>query len=192
MRMADLVGLTVLAMLSQGPRHPYEMHRLIVDTHKDFVHGLPRSMYHAVSRLERDGLIEAAETSREGRRPERTSYRITEEGSAELRSRVRRLVEQPDPDTTLFNAALSFIGILTRDEAAAALNGRAAALQGGVAGAEAHLSVLREQRLPRLLVLELEYEHSRLTAELAWVRGILADLAGDALPWPGVEDIPMP
>jgi DNA-binding PadR family transcriptional regulator len=178
----DLVALTVLALLLSGPRHPYEMHRLIIDTHKDFVTGLPRSMYHAVGRLERDRLIDVAETSRDGRRPERTVYRITDEGRAELTSRVRRLIERPDPDTTLFNAALSFLGVLPGDEAANALGGRAAALEGAVTAAEAHLQVLRGQ-LPRLLSLELEYEHSRLTAELGWVRGVLADLADGTLDW---------
>jgi len=188
---ADLVGMTVLALLLQGPRHPYEMHRLIIDTHKDFVTGLPRSMYHAVGRLERDGLIEAAETSRDGRRPERTTYRITDEGRAELRSGVRHLIETPAPDATPFTAALSFLGILTAAEATRALSGRAAALEGAVAGAGAHLSVL-EKQLPRLLWLELEFERNRLTAELAWVRAVLADIASGTLPWPNLEDIEMP
>lgn len=178
----DLTALTVLALLLSAPRHPYEMHRLIIDTHKEFVTGLPRSLYHAVGRLERDGLVEAAETSRDGRRPERTVYRITEEGRAELTSRVRRLVERPDPDTTLFTAALSFVGVLPANDAAQALGGRAAALEGAVTAMEAHLGVLRGQ-LPRVLSLELEYEHSRLTAELAWVRSVLADLAGGELGW---------
>ena len=47
----DLPGLTVLALLLTGPRHTYEMHRMMIDTRKDFVTGLPRSMYHAVERL---------------------------------------------------------------------------------------------------------------------------------------------
>ena len=40
-RRHDLVGLTVLAMLSVRASHPYELHRFIVDTHKDYVTGLP-------------------------------------------------------------------------------------------------------------------------------------------------------
>src|SRR5690606_24604707 len=93
----DLPALTVLALLTTGPRHTYEMHRLMVDTHKDFVTGLPRSMYHAVDRLLRAGLIEVVRTDRAEGRPERTVYGLTDAGRAELRERVRRLLEHPRP-----------------------------------------------------------------------------------------------
>ncbi len=119
----DLPGLTVLALLLTGPRHTYEMHRMMIDTHKDFVTGLPRSMYHAVERLLRDQLIRVVGTARNGTRPERTVYELTAAGRGELTARVRRLLEQPDPDATLLVAALSFIGCLPPVEAASAALG---------------------------------------------------------------------
>lgn len=108
----DLTALTVLALLITGPRHAYEMHRFILDTHKDFVTGLPRSMYHAVDRLLRAELISVVGTDRAGTRPERTVYAITDAGRTELAGRVRRLLEHPEPDATLFAAALSFVGCI--------------------------------------------------------------------------------
>jgi DNA-binding PadR family transcriptional regulator len=122
----DLPALTVLALLLTGPRHTYEMHRLMVDTHKDFVTGLPRSMYHAVERLLRAELIEVVRTDRAEGRPERTVYAVTDGGRAELAERVRRLLEHPDPDATLFVAALSFLGCLPAEQARAALDVRRA------------------------------------------------------------------
>src|SRR5438128_2716644 len=65
----DLPGLTVLALLLTGPRHTYEMHRMMIDTHKDFVTGLPRTMYHAVERLLRGGMVVVVDTARDGARP---------------------------------------------------------------------------------------------------------------------------
>ncbi|MEU5696155.1 helix-turn-helix transcriptional regulator [Actinosynnema sp. NPDC020468] len=179
----DLVGLTVLALLSQGERHVYDMHRQIVDTHKDFVTGLPRSMYHAVERLTRDGLVVAADTSREGNRPERTPYRLTDDGRSELRARTRRLIATPDPDTTLFTAALSFLGCLPVADAREALRSRASTLTAAAAGMGSQLPDL-QARLPRLLLVELEYELARVTAERDWVRALLADLDSGALDWP--------
>ena len=179
----DLVGLTVLALLVQGERHTYDMHRQMIDTHKDFVTGLPRSMYHAVERLSRDGLIEAGSTLREGGRPERTLYRLTDAGRAELRARVRRLVETPDPDATLFVAALSFVACLPVAEAVAALSTRAAALDEAANGMRAHLDTL-STRLPRLLLIEVEYALGRAAAERDWVRSLVADLDSGALTWP--------
>jgi DNA-binding PadR family transcriptional regulator len=48
----DLAALSVLALLTTGPRHPYDIHRFVVETRKDFVIGAPSSIYHAVERLE--------------------------------------------------------------------------------------------------------------------------------------------
>lgn len=179
----DLVGLTVLALLVQGERHTYDMHRQMIDTHKDFVTGLPRSMYHAVERLSRDGLIAAGSTMREGGRPERTLYRLTDAGRADLRARVRRLVETPDPDTTLFVAALSFVGCLSVAEARQALSARAIALDEAVTRMRAHLDTL-SARLPRLLLIEVEYELGRTAQERDWTRALVADVDSGALTWP--------
>lgn len=179
----DLVGLTVLALLTQGERHTYDMHRQIIDTHKDFVTGLPRSMYHAVERLGRDDLITPVGTTRDAGRPERTPYRLTDRGREELRSRVSRLLRTPDADTTLFVAALSYLGCLPVAEARDALQARAAALSATADDLRAQLDAL-SPRLPRLLLVELEYELARVTGERDWTRALLADLRGGALSWP--------
>jgi DNA-binding PadR family transcriptional regulator len=179
----DLSGLTVLALLLTGPRHTYEMHRMMIDTHKDFVTGLPRSMYHAVERLLRDQLIRVVGTARNGSRPERTVYELTAAGHAELPTRVRRLLEQPDPDATLLVAALSFIGCLPPVEASAALWARCDALS--ARGAE-----LRREHdeaaavVPRVLLVEAEFEIARCTTEQEWVAALAADIDSGRLDWP--------
>ncbi|MGN9837603.1 PadR family transcriptional regulator [Nonomuraea sp. H19] len=172
-RRHDLVGLTVLALLTVRSAHPYELHRFIVDTHKDYITGLPRSLYHAVERLARDELITPAKTGREGRRPERTVYEITEEGRAELATRLRQLLEKPDPDRRAFVAAVSLIGCLPSADAQRALRGRAAAIEGTLAGMDAHLRAMAESGLPAILMLEVEYEKALYAAELDWIRGAL-------------------
>ncbi|WP_433248406.1 PadR family transcriptional regulator [Streptosporangium sp. CA-135522] len=183
MRGPDLVGLTVLALLSIKPSHPYELHRLILDTHKDYVTGLPRSLYHAVGRLAGDELIVPVETSREGRRPERTVYELTGEGRAELATRLRRLLSEPGADTRGFLAAVSLIGCLPVPEAERALLTRAAALESAVFACDAHMKSLEESGLPRLLLLELECERALRDAELGWVRSVLDRLGSGEFTW---------
>jgi DNA-binding PadR family transcriptional regulator len=178
----DLPALTVLALLLTGPRHTYEMHRLMVDTHKDFVTGLPRSMYHAVERLLRAELIHVVRTDRAEGRPERTVYALTDAGRAELGERVRRLLEHPDPDATLFVAALSFLGCLPVPQARAALDVRQAELGRRIDRARAALG--EASALPRLLLMEAEYEIARLAAERDWVASLLADVDSGRLSWP--------
>ncbi|MFD2080486.1 Transcriptional regulator PadR-like family protein [Actinopolymorpha cephalotaxi] len=180
---ADLTGLTVLALLMQGPRHPYELHRLIVDTHKDYITGLPRSLYHAVDRLMNDELIVPVETSREGRRPERTVYQITADGRAELAARLRGLLERTDSAPPTFTAAVSLLGCLPVEEAVRSLGTRVTGLEGRIATLDGVMETLRTGGLPRLLLLELEYARATTAAELQWVRGLLADIRVGDLTW---------
>src|SRR5262252_2075083 len=77
----NLWCVTVLCLLRVKPMHPYEMQRLIREWHKDEFLDLKRgSLYHAIERLRQHQCIEVVETVREGRRPERTVYRLTERG----------------------------------------------------------------------------------------------------------------
>jgi DNA-binding PadR family transcriptional regulator len=179
----DLPALTVLALLFTGPRHTYEMHRMMIDTHKDFVTGLPRSLYHAVDRLVRDELIRVQETVRPGVRPERTVYALSDAGRTELGARVQRLLSRPDPDATLFVAALSFVACLSRDQVREALRARESALAQQVLGLDEAMAAIPES-LPRLLTIETEYERGRLDAERDWVRALIADIESKRLDWP--------
>ncbi|GAA4901747.1 transcriptional regulator, PadR family [Stackebrandtia albiflava] len=179
----DLVGTTVLAVLNHGPRHTYDLHRFLVDTHKDYVTGLPRSLYHAVDRLVADGLVIPVETTREGRRPERTVHRITAPGREELAERLRRLLTTIGRDTTPFVAAVSLMGGLPAGEAARALRERAAGLRQRVDAATRTLAELTRAGLPRLPLLEIEYERSRHAAELAWVESLADEMTDGRIDW---------
>src|SRR5262250_1548519 len=89
-------ALTILSLLFEREMHPYEMRRLVQQRGKgDLVDLRPGSLYRTIERLERAGLIEPVETTREGKFPERTVYRITEKGRDELLEWVRDLLSTP-------------------------------------------------------------------------------------------------
>src|ERR671930_578747 len=119
------LALAVLHMLAERPMHPYEMRQLIRDHGIDYTikvtHG---SLYHAVERLAERGFIEAVETSRAGRRPERTVYAITEEGWDEALSQLRSMIARPVQEYTVLGAALSFAQMLPPEELAQLLRRR--------------------------------------------------------------------
>src|SRR5947209_14755192 len=92
----SLWELAVLALLREEPMHPYEMQRLLKERHEDEVLGLKRgSLYHAINRLMRSGLIEAVTTDREGRRPERTTYRLAANAEQEFLRWLRQRLATP-------------------------------------------------------------------------------------------------
>lgn len=64
------LGITVLALLFERPMHPYEMYQLLIQRRDDrLVKIRPGSLYHTVDRLERQELVVALGTEREGNRP---------------------------------------------------------------------------------------------------------------------------
>ena len=76
--------------------HPYEMYQTLVQRSEDrLVKVRPGSLYHTVDRLARHGLVRATGTEREGNRPERTTYEITEDGTLALGERVADIIAHP-------------------------------------------------------------------------------------------------
>ncbi|MGH3921372.1 MAG: PadR family transcriptional regulator [Pseudonocardiaceae bacterium] len=112
-KVGNPLALAVLSYLTRGPMHPYELSRTVRDNGDSrsikFNHG---SMYMVVGQLARAGFIVEQETSREGQRPERTVYALTDAGRQELREWLRELVEVPAHEYPRFVAALSLIGAL--------------------------------------------------------------------------------
>src|SRR5258708_2331672 len=90
----SLWSLAVMGLLRERDMHPYEMQRQMHMRHTDELLGLKRgSLYHAINQLQRDGLIESIETSREGRWPERTVYPLTPDGEEELLLWLRSIID---------------------------------------------------------------------------------------------------
>jgi DNA-binding PadR family transcriptional regulator len=179
----NLWALTILCLLRLRPMHPYEIQRLIREYHKDEFLDLKRgSLYHAIALLRDGGLIDPIETTRAGRWPERTVYRLTESGEREMRNWLRQLLAQPLRDTTQFFAALSFLSVLPPAEVAEHLQERLAALDAEITGLTAVLKQL-VPRIGRLVLVEVEYARAMRRAERAWVQSLIADLRTRKLHW---------
>jgi DNA-binding PadR family transcriptional regulator len=180
-KVSNLLALALLSLLAQQPMYPYEMAQTLRTRGKDRTIRINwGSLYTVVQNLEKHGFIEAAGTNREGRQPERTTYRITEQGMAELRDWLRELLSEPDDQPTPFAAALAEGGILPPAEMAELLAQRLARLDKANAAHEAELTVWNE-RLPRILLIESDYELAMRKAQADWVRGLLREITEGTL-----------
>jgi DNA-binding PadR family transcriptional regulator len=178
-----LWSLAVLGLLRERPMHPYEMERQLRFRHLDQLLGLKRgSLYHAIRELERAALIEPVETSREGRRPERTVYQVTPTGDEELTLWVRELLSTPAPEPSHFMAALAHMRKLAPQDAAEQLQQRCINLEVGIAGLQAVERTVG-QLVDRAAIIEVEYRRSLVQAELAWVQAVLDDLRSGRFSW---------
>jgi DNA-binding PadR family transcriptional regulator len=180
----DMVALTTLGLLSEQPCHPYEIQRLLKERHKSYAVGKTRTLYRAIEELEAAGYIEPLETSREGRRPERTVYRITPEGSEELENWLAELLSTPVDETPVFRVAVGLLGYITQERAEAALATRIVSLSAKVMALDATLKMAQDDLgLPRLVLLELEHAMALAVAEIEWIRSLVADMETGALVW---------
>ncbi len=184
-KVGNLMALAVLAVLIHRPMHPYEMAQFMRGWGKD--RDMPvkwGSLYSVVDRMVEHGLLEEAGTSREGRRPERTTYRITEAGRAELIDWTRELLSVAEREFPRFRAGLSVMAALPPDEVAALLRRRLAALEAETA--ELREAIAASERVPRLFAVETEYDLAMTEAETAWVRSLLGEVETGS--FPGLDD----
>lgn len=176
------LALAVLTFLASKPMYPYEMASMLRATGKEQSIKINwGSLYTVVQNLERHGLIEEAGTTRQGGRPERTAYAITDVGRAQMRDWLRELLGEPQKEYPLFAAALSLVVALPPDEAIAMLEQRLAALDAEIGSDEAEMKKW-SQHVPRLLLIEGEYAGAMRRAEATWVRALLTEIEGGAMP----------
>jgi DNA-binding PadR family transcriptional regulator len=179
---ANPLALAVLVVLAERPSHPYEIATTLRQRQKhETVRLNYGSLYGVVESLERRGLIEAQETRRSGRLPERTVYRLTDSGLIELHDWLTDLLSTPVKEYPAFQAALSFLPAVPPDDVVALLTERAHHLEAELAQAAATRELASKAGLPRLFWVEAEYDVVLREAELGYVRQLIADIESGAL-----------
>jgi DNA-binding PadR family transcriptional regulator len=181
-RLGNLLALAVLATVVQRPMHPSELASVLRERSKDQDMTIKwGSLYTVVQNLARSGLLEAAASTPTDGRPERTIYQITDAGRVELEDWVRELVSVPEREHPRFEAALSVLGVLSPDEATFLLEQRLALLEGDIGRERESLAQYRRD-VPRLFLVEVEYDLAIRDAEATWIRSLLGELTDGTLP----------
>jgi DNA-binding PadR family transcriptional regulator len=175
------LAMVLLALLSEGPLHPYRMQQLIKARGQDQLVNVAQrnSVYQTLERLVRDGLAQPAGTERDAGRPERTTYQITGSGARTLQQWVDDTLPSPAREFPEFPVALALLPVLGPDRVRELLERRTAALTDALAGIESQAPA----DLPRLFLIEDEYRAAMLQAELTWLRKLVDDLTTGRLTW---------
>jgi DNA-binding PadR family transcriptional regulator len=181
-KVANPLALAVLACLYERPMHPYEMAATMRERHKDESIKLNYgSLYSVVESLKAKQLILEHETAREGNRPERTVYRLSDAGRLELIDWLSDLLCRPAREYTRFEAGLSLMPVLPPADVVRLLEERCRRLETEIALYSAQRNLLSPDRLPRLLLIESEYLCMLREAELKWTRALVEDISSGTL-----------
>ena len=122
--MLSKTSIVICGMLLHGELNAYDMLKMIDNMNMQYWHPIgATTLYETCLRLEKKGLIEDS-----GKADNKTVYRITDAGRAELKSTIRALFERVDYDSVWFCLAVMYSGILTKKELEAEKKKRAALL----------------------------------------------------------------
>src|SRR6266481_1573212 len=146
------LALAVLALCFERPMHPYEMAATLKRRQKhESIKLRYGSLYTVIELMTSRGLIRSKETSRGGKRPERTVYALTPAGRDLLRNWMCDVVAQPAKEFPQFEAALCLLPVLPPDEAVTLLRDRALRLADKLTEMRAHLSQITELTLGEMV-----------------------------------------
>lgn len=179
------LALMALALLHERPMHPYEMHQVLRARAANKVLKLSAgSLYHTIERTAGHGLIEVEETSREGRRPERTSYRITEAGRDAFADRLREIVAEPADEFPSYPVGIGLLHTLDRDDALVQLRRRQMDLAGRIATLKVYVAELENKKLEPMYWIDTRLMLALRETELAWTTQFINDIDSGAVAWP--------
>ncbi|PVE96627.1 PadR family transcriptional regulator [Microbacterium sp. TPD7012] len=177
------MGVMVLALLREADMHPYEMVRLMRTRHDDRLLTITNgTLYHTVARLQRAGLIDEVGIDRDGNRPERTTYTLTDAGRDAVIAWVRRELPKVDRPAE-FRVALAEAHNLEHADVVELLEERRVALVDDHTMHRDGLSKARANSVPEQVLVEIERQEALLAAELRWLDSLLARLDADSIPW---------
>jgi DNA-binding PadR family transcriptional regulator len=178
------LGIAILGLLLERPMHPYEMFQTFVARSEDrIVKVRPGSLYHTVERLDRDGLVRATGTEREGNRPERTTYEITDAGHDRMLERITEMLAEWKYEYPEFPLALAEAHNLPRDTVIRLLQKRVLALRGQLELVGRAVDQVEDKNLERKYWLEASYLRVLTQAETDWVESLIVELKNGTIDW---------
>lgn len=178
------LAVAALALLAEGPTHPYEMYQTLMLRSEDrLVKVRPGSLYHTVDRLARQELVRATGTEREGNRPERTTYEITEDGTLALGERVADIIGTPVNEFPEFPLGLGEAHNLPVETVIELLQRRVTLLRADLTVLDEAIRTVRAKGLPAKYWLDVRYLRTMAEADITTLESLIDDLASGAVSW---------
>ena len=124
-----LLVLGVIRM--HGQAHGYQVRRDLLSWSADrWANVQPGSIYHALKKMTKEGLVTEVTVEESDAGPERTVYRLTDDGETEFMMLLSRSLSEPERGPETLNAGVTFLTTLRRGQAISLLRARLTRLVG--------------------------------------------------------------
>ncbi|MDR2197138.1 MAG: PadR family transcriptional regulator [Coriobacteriales bacterium] len=163
----------VLGLLSQGYRYGHELDKVVEERRMRLWSKLTReTLYQALKRIEGKGWAVAA-TEKEGERPSRTTYTLTEKGQQSLRDMVADGLASQEVTNFDICVYVGFLYLLEPQDAIAQLRNRRASREAIVASIP---ETWTAENLPFGKRMNSKLIKSYYQMEIDWIDDIISDL----------------
>jgi len=172
--------LMVLGLLKSGPKHGYELHRIVVAHGTLYSDFKKPTLYHLLHRLALQGAVQVrSEGGARGPRGERLVFALTPKGEVLFLRLLRGALSSYDLSQTSFEVAAAFLALLPAAEAQALLRKRREAVRARRAEVIGEAELLSAQPYSaRLAARQLAADHALglMDAEVAWIERAIRQL----------------
>lgn len=176
-----ILGVLRIFQPANGYRVRKELESWSADRWTTIAYG---SIYHALSKMTDEGLIEPVDTTEQtGNRPAKTTYAITDRGETEFHRLLREQWWDVKPVRDPFQVGLTFMDSMPRDELLAVLRHRAGQLRLDLESNEwaARLKTTPPEA-PRHIAENMRLAAAHTEAELQWTEEVIEKVERGELP----------
>lgn len=174
------VQLVILGLLSEKPRHGYELRQEVERRlYATYINLSGGSLYYNLGQLERAGYVEKTRVEQNGRYPARRIYQITSDGAVHFRTELRKLLFDAEGRERVFdpfNTALAFSHFVDEEELRGALTTHLKWAQERAAWVRVQQEFWHGQEISLAQRKIIEHGLAHFEAEIRWLRDFLSDL----------------
>jgi DNA-binding PadR family transcriptional regulator len=162
--------LTILGLLRQRDLHGYEIKQVIEEHMGDWTSIAFGSIYFALAKLAKEGLVRKVSVGKSGNRPSRTVYGITARGRVQFRRLLESLWRSPERQFFAFDLALFFRSELPPQKIRRYLEQRIAHAQQALQHLRRHKTEgMTDPQIPRIARAIFDHTLAHLEAEMRWL-----------------------
>jgi DNA-binding PadR family transcriptional regulator len=171
------VRLVILGLLRDRPLYGYEIKHIIEEHMSDWTSIAFGSIYFALDKLAEEHFVEKIGVEKEGKRPSRSVYQITESGRDEFLRLLRSVWSEMERQYFALDIGIAFMEALPLTAIKGYLGKRAAQLENILEHINAHQQeILAGNGVPRYAVAIFNHSRLHLQAELTWVKDFLTKI----------------
>lgn len=171
------VHIVILGLLCKQSLHGYEVKHIIEEHMGDWTDIKFGSIYFALAKLKDEGKVAIEKETRNGKRPIRKVYRITEKGRQEFLRLLKMMWAQQKSSLYPLDIAVFFMNSLPKKEILKLMYARIDSCEKELDYLAGHENEHKQNpNIPRQAIYIIEHSKVHMEAELTWLKKVAADL----------------